>query len=128
VIPPAEIDRLGLHVCNLEGMRRAFAALRSSPGYVLTDGFPVKGLTAPNLAMWKGDRVAASVAAASIVAKVTRDRMMRELDQRYPEYGFCRHKGYVTEEHQRALAVHGPSAVHRRSFRNVTDGLQGEGE
>ena len=89
---------------------------------MLTDGFPVKGLTAPNLAMWKGDRVAASVAAASIVAKVTRDRMMHELDQRYPEYGFCRHKGYVTEEHQRALAVHGPSAVHRRSFRNVTDG------
>ena len=71
---------------------------------------------------------AASVAAASIVAKVTRDRMMCELDERYPEYGFCRHKGYVTEEHQRALAVHGPSAVHRRSFRNVTDGLQGEGE
>ena len=128
VIPPAEIDRLGLHVCNVEGMRRAFAALRSSPGYVLTDGFPVSGLTAPNLAMWKGDRVAASVAAASIVAKVTRDRMMLELDQRYPEYGFCRHKGYVTEEHQRALAVHGPSAVHRRSFRCVPDGLQGEGE
>ena len=128
VISPAEIDRLGLHVCNVEGMRRAFAALTSRPGYVLTDGFPVKGLTAPNLAMWKGDRVAASVAAASIVAKVTRDRMMRELDERYPEYGFCRHKGYVTEEHQRALAVHGPSAVHRRSFRNVTDGLQGEGE
>jgi ribonuclease HII len=115
-------------VCNVEGMRRAFAALRTSPGFVLTDGFPVKGLTAPNLAMWKGDKVAASVAAASIVAKVTRDRMMHELDQRYPEYGFCRHKGYVTEEHQRALTVHGPSAVHRRSFRNVTDGLQGEGE
>ena len=59
--------------------------------------------------MWKGDRVAASVAAASIVAKVTRDRMMRELDERYPEYGFCRHKGYVTGEHLRALAEHGPS-------------------
>ena len=84
---------------------------------MLTDGFPVSGLTAPALAMWKGDRVAASVAAASIVAKVTRDRMMRELDERYPEYGFCRHKGYVTEEHLRALAEHGPSAVHRRSFR-----------
>ena len=127
-IPHTDIDALGLHVCNVAGMRRACAGLRRRPGYVLTDGFPVQGLGAPALAMWKGDRVAASVAAASIVAKVTRDRMMRELDERYPEYGFCRHKGYVTEEHQRALAVHGPSAVHRRSFRNVTDGLQGEGE
>jgi ribonuclease HII len=95
---------------------------------VLTDGFPVQGLGAPALAMWKGDRVAASVAAASIVAKVTRDRMMRELDERYPVYGFCRHKGYVTVEHLRALAEHGPSPVHRRSFRCVpVDGL-GEGE
>ena len=109
-------------------MRRAFAGLTSMPGYVLTDGFPVKGLTSPALAMWKGDRVAASVAAASIVAKVTRDRMMLELDQRYPQYGFCRHKGYVTEEHLRELAVHGPSPVHRRSFRCVPDGLQAEGE
>ena len=89
------------------------------PAYVLTDGFPVQGLGAPALAMWKGDRVAASVAAASIVAKVTRDRMMRELDERYPVYGFCRHKGYVTGEHLRALAEHGPSPVHRRSFRCV---------
>ena len=88
---------------------------------MLTDGFPVQGLGAPALAMWKGDRVAASVAAASIVAKVTRDRMMRELDERYPVYGFCRHKGYVTGEHLRALAEHGPSPVHRRSFRCVPD-------
>src|SRR6202034_4601845 len=113
VIPPAEIDRLGLHVCNVEGMRRAFAALRTSPGYVLTDGFPVKGLTAPNLAMWKGDRVAASVAAASIVAKVTRDRMMLELDERYPQYGFCRHKGDVSGEHLRTLAEFAPCPEHR---------------
>ncbi len=119
VIPHGEIDALGLHVCNVEGMRRAFAGLRTTPAYVLTDGFPVQGLGAPNLAMWKGDRVAASVAAASIVAKVTRDRMMHELDERYPVYGFCRHKGYVTGEHLRALAEHGPSPVHRRSFRCV---------
>jgi ribonuclease HII len=128
VIPPAEIDRIGLHVSNVEGMRRAFAGLTSRPGYVLTDGFPVKGLTAPNLAMWKGDRVAASVAAASIVAKVTRDRMMCDLDERYPVYGFCRHKGYVTGEHLRALAEHGPSPVHRRSFRCVPGIGQAEGE
>jgi ribonuclease HII len=118
-IPHTEIDAFGLHVCNIEGMRRAFAGLTSSAAYVLTDGFPVSGLGAPALAMWKGDRVAASVAAASVIAKVTRDRMMRELDERYPEYGFGRHKGYVTGEHLRALAEHGPSVVHRRSFRCV---------
>jgi ribonuclease HII len=124
----AEIDGLGLHVCNIAGMRRACAGLVSRPGYVLTDGFPVSGLGAPALAMWKGDRVAASVAAASIVAKVTRDRMMRELDERYPEYGFCRHKGYVTGEHLRALAEHGASPVHRRSFRCVPATGPAEGE
>ena len=118
-VPHTEIDASGLHVCNIAGMRRACAGLRQRPAYVLTDGFPVQGLGAPALAMWKGDRVTASVAAASIVAKVTRDRMMRELDERYPVYGFCRHKGYVTDEHLRALAEHGPSPVHRRSFRCV---------
>jgi ribonuclease HII len=120
-IPHADIDRLGLHVCNIEGMRRAFAGLRVPAGYVLTDGFPVSGLGAPNLAVWKGDRVAGCVAAASIVAKVTRDAMMQELDERYPVYGFGRHKGYVTGEHLRALAAHGPSPVHRRSFKCVPE-------
>jgi ribonuclease HII len=127
-IPHTEIDTIGLHVCNVAGMRRACAGLTKRPAYVLTDGFPVHGLGAPALAMWKGDRVAASVAAASIVAKVTRDRMMRELDERYPVYGFCRHKGYVTDEHLRALEEHGPSPVHRRSFRCVPDGRPTEGE
>jgi len=128
VIPHSEIDALGLHVCNVQGMRRAFAGLTSRPAYVLTDGFPVSGLGAPALAMWKGDRVAASVAAASVVAKVTRDRMMCELDERYPVYGFCRHKGYTTDEHLRALAEHGPSPVHRRSFRCVPGDEPAEGE
>jgi ribonuclease HII len=127
-IPAAEIDRLGLHVCNIEGMRRAHAGLRTLPGYVLTDGFPVDGLGPRALAVWKGDQVTASVAAASIVAKVTRDRMMRELDQRYPEYGFGRHKGYVTGEHLRALAECGPCAEHRRSFRCVPELVRVEGE
>jgi len=127
-IPAAEIDRFGLHVCNIEGMRRAYAGLRAVPGYVLTDGFPVSGFGSPALAVWKGDQVTASVAAASIVAKVTRDRMMRELDERYPEYGFCRHKGYVTGEHLRALAEFGPCAEHRRSFRCVPQPGQVEGE
>jgi len=100
-------------------MRRACAGLRAKPGYVLTDGFPVRGLGAPALAVWKGDRVTASVAAASVLAKVSRDRMMRDLHERYPQYGFDRHKGYVTDEHVSALAEHGPSPVHRYSFVNV---------
>ncbi|MGO9294442.1 MAG: ribonuclease HII [Streptosporangiaceae bacterium] len=119
VIPAAEIDRTGLHVCNVTGMRRALARLASRPGYVLTDGFPVRGLAVPALAMWKGDQVAASVAAASIVAKVTRDAIMRELHGSYPVYGFSRHKGYSTASHMRALAEHGPCPEHRRSFANV---------
>lgn len=127
-IPVREIDGFGLHVCNVEGMRRAFAGLRATPGYVLTDGFPVRGLGSPALAVWKGDQVAASVAAASIVAKVTRDRMMHELHERYPGYGFCRHKGYVTGEHQRALEELGPCPEHRRSFRCVPAPRQVEGE
>src|ERR1700750_2599423 len=92
-------------VVIVSGMRRAFAGLRSKPGYVLTDGFPVRGLGVPGLAVWKGDRVTASVAAASVVAKVSRDRMMRDLHERYPLYGFDRHKGYVTDEHVAPLAV-----------------------
>jgi ribonuclease HII len=118
-IAAADIDRLGLHVCNVAGMRRALAALQSKPGYVLTDGFPVRGLAVPTLAMWKGDQVAACVAAASVIAKVTRDAMMCELDKSYPLYGFARHKGYSTRSHMRALDEHGPSAEHRRSFVNV---------
>ncbi|MCL2581205.1 MAG: ribonuclease HII [Streptosporangiales bacterium] len=120
-IPAADVDRFGVHVCNIEGMRRAHAGLRARPGYVLTDGFPVDGLGPLSLAVWKGDQVTASVAAASIVAKVTRDRMMAELDRRYPEYGFCRHKGYVTAEHLRMLAEFGPCAEHRKSFRCVPE-------
>jgi ribonuclease HII len=119
IIPAAEIDRLGLHVCNVTGMRRALAGLASRPEYVLTDGFPVRGLAVPALAMWKGDQVAASVAAASVVAKVTRDAIMRDLHGSYPRYGFARHKGYSTPSHMRALAEHGPCPEHRRSFANV---------
>ncbi|MGN6791242.1 MAG: ribonuclease HII [Streptosporangiaceae bacterium] len=124
VIEPGEIDRLGLHVCNVAGMRRALAGLTASPGYVLTDGFVVPGLAVPALAMWKGDQVAACVAAASIVAKVTRDRIMTGLHAEYPEYGFARHKGYSTPRHMAALDTCGPSPVHRRSFVNVSCRLE----
>jgi ribonuclease HII len=100
-------------------MRRAFAGLRCRPGYALIDGFPVRGLGVPALAVWKGDRVTASVAAASVLAKVSRDRMMRDLHERYPLYGFDRHKGYNTDDHVRALAEYGPCPAHRYSFVNV---------
>jgi ribonuclease HII len=119
VVPPEEVDRRGLHVTNVEAMRRALARLELSPGYVLTDGFPVAGLGIPGLAMWKGDRMAACIAAASVIAKVTRDRIMTELHERWPGYDFAAHKGYVTPEHQEALNRHGPSPVHRRSYVNV---------
>jgi ribonuclease HII len=119
IIPPGDIDRLGLHVCNVTGMRRALAGLSRRPGYVITDGFPVRGLAVPALAMWKGDQVAACVAAASIIAKVTRDRIMTDLHEDHPQYGFARHKGYSTRSHMRALAEHGPCHQHRRSFVNV---------
>lgn len=123
-ISPAEVDRRGVHVCNIGGMRRAFAQLAPMPAYVLTDGFPVHGLGFPGLAIRRGDRVAACVAAASIIAKVSRDRMMRELHERLPEYGFAAHKGYVTPEHSTALAVHGPCQEHRFSYVNVAGVVQ----
>jgi ribonuclease HII len=119
VIPPAEVDERGLHVCNLSGMRRALAGLGTRPDYVLTDGFPVDGLGTPGLAVWKGDRVAACVAAASVLAKVTRDRIMVELDREFSRYGFAEHKGYVTAEHAAALTEHGPCPQHRFSYANV---------
>jgi ribonuclease HII len=119
VIPPQEVDRVGLHVSNIRGMRRALAGLAVRPAYVLTDGFAVPGLTAPALAVWKGDRVAACIAAASVVAKVTRDRLMVGLHDEFPAYDFATHKGYITPTHQAALAEHGPCQEHRFSFVNV---------
>ena len=119
VIPPGEVDRRGVHVANIEGMRRAVAGLSARPGYVLTDGFAVRGFGSPALAVPKGDQVAACVAAASVLAKVTRDRIMVGLDAEFPEYGFAEHKGYCTPVHDEALVAHGPSRVHRYSFVNV---------
>lgn len=119
VIDSEECDRLGMHVANVEALRRAVALLDERPSYVLTDGFPVDGLEVPGLAVWKGDRVAACIAAASVLAKVTRDRMMVELDATYPVYDFKTHKGYITDVHAAALDQHGPSAIHRMRFVNV---------
>ncbi|MCW2607942.1 MAG: ribonuclease [Frankiales bacterium] len=119
VVPPQEVDRTGLHVMNVRAMRQAVGRLDPCPSYVLTDGFPVAGMPAPALAVWKGDRVAACVAAASVVAKVTRDRMMADLHARFPQYGFDVHKGYSTPEHTAAMSEHGPCPEHRFSYVNV---------
>ncbi|MDQ1625574.1 MAG: ribonuclease [Actinomycetota bacterium] len=126
VIPPGEVDRIGLHVSNVAGMRRALCRLDRAPDYVLTDGFPVSGLPAPALAVWKGDRVSASIAAASVVAKVTRDRLMVDLHERYPAYDFAGHKGYVTPTHNAALDAYGPCPEHRFSYVNVARRCPGD--
>ncbi len=119
VVEPEECDRLGMHVANVEALRRAVAKLEVPPAYVLTDGFPVDGLRVPGLAMWKGDRVAACIAAASVIAKVTRDRIMTAEHDRFPAYDFATHKGYITQTHAEALEQHGPCEIHRMRFVNV---------
>jgi ribonuclease HII len=119
-IEPAECDALGMHVANVMALRMALSRLDVAPTYVLTDGFSVDGLGIPGLAIWKGDQVVACVAAASIIAKVTRDRIMCELDQLYPGYEFAEHKGYCTPLHQEKLDAYGPSATHRMRFVNVS--------
>jgi len=119
VIGHEECDRLGMHVANVEALRRSLARLELRPAYVLTDGFPVDGLGVPGLAVWKGDRVAACIAAGSVLAKVTRDRIMCELHEEWPAYDFATHKGYITDVHAAALTAHGPSPVHRMRFVNV---------
>lgn len=119
VMTPEECDGLGMHVANVEALRRALFRLDVRPEYVLTDGFPVDGLDVPGLAMWKGDRVAACISAASVLAKVTRDRLMHDLHGEYPAYDFGVHKGYITSLHSERLEALGPSPVHRMRFVNV---------
>ncbi|CAB4919955.1 unannotated protein [freshwater metagenome] len=119
IVSAQEVDSRGVHAANLDGMRRAVHGLEHLPAYVLTDGYSIDGLTIPNLAVWKGDQVAMTISAASIIAKVTRDRIMRELDNKYPEYGFSGHKGYITAGHTIALNKFGVCIHHRRSFSNI---------
>ena len=126
IVPAAEIDAWGLHVANLAGMRRALGTLAPAADYALTDGFPVRGLAVPNTAVWKGDATVACIAAASVLAKVTRDRIMTELHEQWPVYDFAGHKGYVTATHNAALQEHGPCEQHRRRYVNVRRALHGE--
>jgi ribonuclease HII len=120
VVDVAEIDRINIHRASLEAMRRAVMQLVPLPGFVVVDGFAVPGLLMPQRPLVGGDRRCTAIAAASILAKVERDRLMRELHDRDPRYGFDRHKGYCTPEHLKAVSLHGYSEVHRRSFRPPT--------
>lgn len=117
----SEIDSGGVHRVNIEGMRRAVLGLKFKPEYVLTDGYKIAGLAIPALAVWKGDQVAVSISAASILAKVTRDRIMQELDSEYPNYGLSSHKGYITKKHSAALVKFGVTEIHRKSFANIAN-------
>ena len=129
-ISPADVDARGVHVANIEGMRRAVAGLALRPGYVLSDGFRVPGLPMPSLPVIGGDGAAACIAAASVLAKVSRDRYMATLDVEHPGYGFAVHKGYCTAAHTAALSALGRCSQHRFSFinvRNVALALAGTG-
>jgi ribonuclease HII len=117
LVEPAEIDRMNIHQASFAAMRMALEGLLIQPGFVLVDGFAIPRLFIPQRAVIGGDRRSTAIAAASILAKVTRDRVMVDLHGRDPRYGFDRHKGYATADHLAALARHGYSAAHRRSFR-----------
>lgn len=118
---PEEIDRLNILRATHQAMLRALRGLEPAPDHVLVDGLPVPDLPAPQTALIRGDGRSYSIAAASILAKVTRDRCMLEYDQLYPAYGFARHKGYPTPEHLEQLRRHGPCPIHRRSFLPVQE-------
>jgi ribonuclease HII len=116
-VPPGEIDTINIHRASLQAMRRAVLALTPLPDLVLVDAFRIPDLHIAQRGVPKGDRRCAAIAAASIVAKVTRDREMRQHHTLDPRYGFDRHKGYATADHLAAVARHGYSELHRRSFR-----------
>lgn len=110
------IDRANILQATHQAMNAALAALDPAPDHVLVDGRPVKSLTFPQTALVKGDALSYSIAAASVLAKVTRDRLMLEYHSRWPEYGFADHKGYGTPQHLAAIAEHGPCPIHRMTF------------
>jgi ribonuclease HII len=125
-VEPEEIDRINILRATHMAMARALAELEPAAEHALVDGLPVSGLPCPHRAIVRGDALCFSIAAASILAKVTRDRHMRELDLQFPGYGLAQHKGYGTPAHQRALRELGPSPCHRRSFRPVAECLPPE--
>lgn len=118
-ISAEDIDRFGIQHANVSGMRRAVAALEVQPGYVLTDAVKVPGLPMPHLPVVKGDLMAKCISAASVLAKVSRDRVLRTLDEEFPGYGLASHKGYGTKAHMDAVSLHGGTPYHRYSYKNV---------
>lgn len=116
VMEPQDIDRMNILQATYEAMRRAIAGLETEPDLLLNDAVTIPGLQVLQVNIIKGDAKSVSIAAASIVAKVTRDHLMKEHDSKYPEYGFAKHKGYGTGEHIAALLKHGPCPIHRKTF------------
>jgi ribonuclease HII len=116
VVSAGEIDRVGLHACNLAGLRAVLSALSPPAEACLVDGFRLGPSAPEHVAVVDGDERSAAIAAASIVAKVVRDRVMRRLDALFPQYGFVSHVGYITPEHAARVREHGPSGIHRLSF------------
>ena len=121
IVESDEIDRINILRATHQAMRRAVAALSVAPQHVLIDGLPVNPFPIPQTALVGGDGLSFSIAAASVIAKVTRDRIMVEMDGRYPGYNFSQHKGYGTPEHLDKLRTHGPCPIHRRSFLPVRE-------
>jgi ribonuclease HII len=126
IIESGEIDRGGIQTANYAAMAGAAAQLAPSPDYLLVDGFSIPGCTIPHRRLIKGDRRSLSIAAASIIAKVTRDRIMVTLDGAYPEYGFAQHKGYGTADHLSAIERFGPCPAHRMSFAPMARSVETE--
>jgi ribonuclease HII len=124
VVEVEEIDRLNILRATHEAMRRAVTALAARPDHALIDGLPVQPFPLPQTALVGGDARSFSIAAASVIAKVTRDRLMQQLDAEHPAYGFAQHKGYGTPAHLAKLRAHGPCAIHRRSFAPVAAALR----
>jgi len=124
VVSPQEIDRLNIHQAGLEAMRRAVASLPVQPDHLLVDARRVPGVATPQTALVHGDSIDGSIAAASIVAKVYRDAMMRDFDLHHAGYGFAQHMGYGTSAHLAALRELGPCPIHRRSFAPVAAALR----
>ncbi|WP_425484211.1 ribonuclease HII [Desulfobacter latus] len=116
-----EIDQINILQASLLSMKRAVEDLKLTPDYLLIDGRFTIDSTIEQRSIIKGDTLSLSIAAASILAKVTRDRIMADLDLQYPEYGFKRHKGYPTKAHKEAILTHGPCPIHRRNFKGVKD-------
>lgn len=120
-IPAAEIDHRGIQAANLDGARRAVAQLGVRPGYVLVDGFRIPGMPVAQLPVIGGDAAARCIAAASVLAKVSRDRLIAAMDEVYPGYGLAGHKGYGTKVHMDAVRRHGATPEHRYSYANVKE-------